>query len=197
MRKKIFRGIPNWYEELCCYIGHAAIGFYLIMIIGGILTCIVNKVCNKSEEESKTEESAKEEPTIILKQILADKPAQGVATATAGTAASSTGTSTGTTAPVEPEPIEPEPVEPDPVEPETEVPEETEPIEPVEPETPSESGTHQTIPIDTTVDKKSSSSSAIPIIAGIAAAGAAGIGTKIYLDRKSNNDNGEDDSAVS
>ena len=47
MRKKIFRGIPNWYEELCCYIGHAAIAFYLIMIAGGILTCIVNKVCNK------------------------------------------------------------------------------------------------------------------------------------------------------
>lgn len=53
MRKKIFRGIPNWYEELCCYIGHAAIAFYLIMIAGGILTCIVNKVCNKSEDESK------------------------------------------------------------------------------------------------------------------------------------------------
>ena len=45
------------------------------------------------------------------------------------------------------------------------------------------------------ITKKSTSggSSVIPIAAGVAAAAAAGIGAKAYIDRKNNNDNGEDD----
>ena len=47
----------------------------------------------------------------------------------------------------------------------------------------------------TVIPKKSTSggNSVIPIAAGIAAAAAAGIGAKAYIDRKNNNDNGEED----
>ena len=46
-------------------------------------------------------------------------------------------------------------------------------------------------PITTT--SSSGSSAVIPIAAGLSAAAAAGIGAKAYMDRKKNNDNGEDD----
>lgn len=36
-------------------------------------------------------------------------------------------------------------------------------------------------------------STVIPVIAGLSAAAAAGVGAKVYMDRKNNNDNGEDD----
>ena len=39
----------------------------------------------------------------------------------------------------------------------------------------------------------SSGNAVIPVIAGLSAAAAAGIGAKAYMDRKNNNDNGEDD----
>ena len=39
----------------------------------------------------------------------------------------------------------------------------------------------------------SSGSAVIPVVAGLSAAAAAGIGAKAYMDRKNNNDNGEDD----
>ena len=46
-------------------------------------------------------------------------------------------------------------------------------------------------PVTTT--SSSGSSAVIPIAAGLSAAAAAGIGAKAYMDRKKNNDNGEDD----
>ena len=147
---------------------------------------------NKPEENKEEEDIFKNEPTIILKQILADKPsAVGVGTASAGVVGGGVASSTASTEPKEvkseePKEVEPEEPEEPPVETEPEVPEE----EPTETE---DNNSHQTIPIDTSSDKKSSGTSVVPIIAGIAAAGAAGIGTKIYLDRKSNNDNDEDD----
>lgn len=62
--------------------------------------------------------------------------------------------------------------------------------------------TQTTVPLPTTKNNNntSSSSSAIPAIAGIATAAAAGIGTKIYLDKKANNDEnyeGEDEEEYS
>ena len=45
----------------------------------------------------------------------------------------------------------------------------------------------------TTTSSSSGSSAVIPIAAGLSAAAAAGIGAKAYMDRKHNNDNGEDD----
>ena len=150
----------------------------------------------KAEDENITDDAAKKEPTVILKQVLSEKPAaHGVGTASAGVIASEvTGTTTPTapTTPVETLPEEPIPEEPTPEEP---TPEDPTPEDPTteEPTPEPESGTHTTVPIDTDIPKKNSSgSSVIPLIAGIAAAGAAGIGTKMYLDRKANNDNDED-----
>ena len=50
MRKKIFRGIPDWYEDLCCYLGHATIASCLIVAIGTILTFVWPKIKNKNEK---------------------------------------------------------------------------------------------------------------------------------------------------
>ena len=47
----------------------------------------------------------------------------------------------------------------------------------------SESGTHQTAPIDVNIDK-ANGTQVIPALAGVAAAGASGIGTKIVLDKR-------------
>ena len=43
------------------------------------------------------------------------------------------------------------------------------------------------------IHSSSSGSAVIPVIAGLSAAAAAGIGAKAYMDRKNNNDNGDDD----
>ncbi len=43
------------------------------------------------------------------------------------------------------------------------------------------------------INSGTSGSAVIPVIAGLSAAAAAGIGAKAYMDRKANNDNGEDD----
>lgn len=48
-------------------------------------------------------------------------------------------------------------------------------------------------PSPVTTQKSGSGSAVIPIAAGLSAAAAAGIGAKAYMDRKKNNDNGEDD----
>lgn len=57
--------------------------------------------------------------------------------------------------------------------------------------------TYKHIPKSTSVITKKATggagSSVIPIAAGVAAAAAAGIGAKAYIDRKKNNDNGEDE----
>ena len=53
-----------------------------------------------------------------------------------------------------------------------------------------------TIPMtveDTTKKSTKSSSKAVPILVGLGLAAAAGVGAKIYMDNKKNNDNGEDD----
>ena len=55
-----------------------------------------------------------------------------------------------------------------------------------------ESGTHQTSPIDVTIDKNTSIDS-VPVIAGVASAGLAGIGTKVILDKKEKDDDKEED----
>lgn len=47
-------------------------------------------------------------------------------------------------------------------------------------------------PISTT-SSGSGGSAVIPVVAGLSAAAAAGVGAKVYMDRKKNNDNGEDD----
>lgn len=54
-----------------------------------------------------------------------------------------------------------------------------------------------TIPTDlsgvATTKKKTNNNSALPILGGLGAAAAVGVGAKIYMDNKKNNDNGEDD----
>ena len=58
-------------------------------------------------------------------------------------------------------------------------------------------GTKTKIPVNSTPITKTSSgsgaSAVIPIAAGLSAAAAAGIGAKVYMDRKKNNETGEDD----
>ena len=51
----------------------------------------------------------------------------------------------------------------------------------------SESGTHQTAPIDVNIDK-ANGTQVIPALAGVAAAGASGIGTKTILDKRNSDD---------
>lgn len=48
-------------------------------------------------------------------------------------------------------------------------------------------------PISTTSTSGSGGSTVIPVVAGLSAAAAAGIGAKVYMDRKKNNENGEYD----
>ena len=55
-----------------------------------------------------------------------------------------------------------------------------------------ESGTHQTAPIDVNIDK-SNGSQVIPTLAGVAAAGASGIGTKIVLDKRNSDEDDDED----
>ena len=55
-----------------------------------------------------------------------------------------------------------------------------------------DSGTHQTSPIDVTLDKESGTN-VIPALAGVAAAGLAGIGTKVALDKKDEEDDEEEE----
>ena len=47
-------------------------------------------------------------------------------------------------------------------------------------------------PITTTTSESGGGSAVIPIVAGLSAAAAAGIGAKVYMDRKKNNDTGEE-----
>jgi hypothetical protein len=56
----------------------------------------------------------------------------------------------------------------------------------------SESGTHQTAPIDVNIDK-ANGTQVIPALAGVAAAGASGIGTKIVLDKRNSDDEENDE----
>lgn len=69
--------------------------------------------------------------------------------------------------------------------------------EPTDTELPGTEESVYTIPTDlsgvTTKKKSSSGSSVIPILGGLGAAAAVGVGAKIYMDNKKNNDNGEDD----
>ena len=55
-----------------------------------------------------------------------------------------------------------------------------------------ESGSHQTDPIDVTIDK-ANGTSVVPALAGVAAAGASGIGTKVVLDKMNTEDKDEDE----
>ena len=69
--------------------------------------------------------------------------------------------------------------------------------EPTDTELPGTEESVYTIPTDlsgvTTKKKSSGGSSVIPILGGLGAAAAVGVGAKIYMDNKKNNDNGEDD----
>lgn len=69
--------------------------------------------------------------------------------------------------------------------------------EPTDTELPGTEESVYTIPTDlsgvTTKKKSSSGSSVIPILGGLGAAAAVGVGAKIYMDNKKNNDNGEGD----
>lgn len=55
-----------------------------------------------------------------------------------------------------------------------------------------ESGTHQTSPIDVTIKNKSGTT-LVPTLAGIAAAGFAGVGTKAFLDKKEKEEDEEEE----
>lgn len=69
--------------------------------------------------------------------------------------------------------------------------------EPTDTELPGTEESVYTIPTDlsgvTTKKKSGSGSSVIPVLGGLGAAAAVGVGAKIYMDNKKNNDNGEDD----
>ena len=91
-----------------------------------------------------------------------------------------------TETPAPTDPVETEPVDPNPIE---------EPVvedpEPVHTKIPEDDSTSTVTKVPSEEPKSSSSSSSggaskvVPVIAGVAAAGAAGVGTKIYLDNKS------------
>lgn len=59
-------------------------------------------------------------------------------------------------------------------------------------ETDIDSGTHQTAPIDVTIDKNTGTGP-VPALAGVAAAGLAGVGTKVFLDRRDKDDDDEEE----
>ena len=69
--------------------------------------------------------------------------------------------------------------------------------EPTDTELPGTEESVYTIPTDlsgvTTKKNSSGGSSVIPVLGGLGAAAAVGVGAKIYMDNKKNNDNGEDD----
>ena len=138
----------------------------------------------EKKEEPKQEE--KKEETVIVKQVEASKPATTMHEATQSAQTASNANNQPAETPVKKEEKVEEPL------PTEEVPEEEPTIEDdpvIDDPVQNDPSSRTTVPLPTEDTSKSSSSSkVIPAIAGIATAAAAGIGTKIYLDKKANSD---------
>ena len=139
----------------------------------------------EKKEEPKQEE--KKEEKVIVKQVEAAKPSTTMNQATQSAQTASNTNNQPTENPVKKEEKVEEAL------PTEEVPTEEEPIieeDPVIDDTMQDDpSSRTTVPLPTEDTSKSNSSSkVIPAIAGIATAAAAGIGTKIYLDKKANSD---------
>ena len=149
-----------------------------------------NKITDKMEEvKQAVEEKSKpvEQPQQTTTKVVEKPVVKQTPTETVEKVPEAPKTET---TPVTPNPVE-EPVEPTPVETDPSIPDESD-IDTPEPK-------HTVVPKDdsstvTKVPKEESSGSSsssggaskvVPVVAGVAAAGAAGVGTKIYLDSKS------------
>lgn len=151
----------------------------------------------KADDTKAETKSEEKKETTVVKNVKASKPKTSkAATNNAQSVGNVSNNSNNTSTPAPEQKTKEVPVEPTEEVPKEPVQEEV-PEDPSIEETPQEDTSRTTIPLPTEDSKKSgSSSSVIPAIAGIATAAAAGIGTKIYLDKKANSDDdyeGEDE----